>query len=214
MLIRRGLHLRVEFGLLSGIDLTSDDLGTKMMASVLAAVSDTDATLDLPGLLAGHLRTTGDETVRQALASGQTIRSGHGYSVRITAPLALHRAALEQSAALADAGPTERKAHRVYAARVTVVQATRLHPPCPGETLRRDAFERKLSLRRSHIRPLRPGGTRSFTLRRRRPWLILTDHVEGAGGGVIVSAREASLMIRDCAAVLTFSRPRCRSAMS
>ncbi|GAA5065188.1 hypothetical protein GCM10023259_057270 [Thermocatellispora tengchongensis] len=63
--------------------------------------SDPDATLDLPGLLADHLRTTGDETVRQALASGQTIRRGHGYSVRITAPLTLHRVALEQSAALA-----------------------------------------------------------------------------------------------------------------
>ncbi|WP_433444990.1 hypothetical protein [Nonomuraea sp. CA-141351] len=83
-----------------------------------------DATLDLPGLLADHLRTTGDETVRQALASGQAIRRGHGYSVRITAPLALHRAALEQSAAHANAGPTERKAHRVYTARVTAVQAT------------------------------------------------------------------------------------------
>ncbi|MEU6744396.1 hypothetical protein [Streptosporangium sandarakinum] len=58
----------------------------------------------------------------------RTIRCGHGYSVRITAPLTLHRAALEQSAALAEAGPTERKAHRVYAARVTAVQATRLHP--------------------------------------------------------------------------------------
>jgi hypothetical protein len=69
-----------------------------------------------------------DETIRQALASGQTIRRGHGHSVRITAPLALHTAALEQSAALADASPTERKAHRVYAARVTSVQATRLHP--------------------------------------------------------------------------------------
>ena len=91
------------------------------------AASDPDATLDLPGLLADHLRTTGDETVRQALASGQTIRRGHGYSVRTTAPFALHRAALEQSAALADAGPTERKAHRVYTARVTAVQATRLH---------------------------------------------------------------------------------------
>ncbi|MEV4185673.1 recombinase family protein [Streptosporangium canum] len=222
VLIRRGLHLRVESGLLSGIDLAGDDPGTKMMVSVLAAVlefqrdmisentregvaaakaagktlgrpaaldqdkaatiaeeyregaavkalarrhqvapktirrvldaagarnlpgqfdvppTDTgerhcvpvpgpDATLDLPGLLADHLRTTGDETIRQALASGHTIRRGHGYSVRITAPLALHRAALEQSAALADASPTERKAHRVYAARVIAVQATRLH---------------------------------------------------------------------------------------
>ncbi|GAA2881860.1 hypothetical protein GCM10010517_44960 [Streptosporangium fragile] len=78
--------------------------------------------LDLPGLLADHLRTTGAETVRQTLASGQTIRRGHGYSIRIAAPLALHRAALEQSAALADAGPAEHKAHRVYAARVTAAR--------------------------------------------------------------------------------------------
>lgn len=38
VLVRRGLHLRVESGLLSGIDLASDDPGTKMMVSVLAAV--------------------------------------------------------------------------------------------------------------------------------------------------------------------------------
>ncbi|WP_433258287.1 recombinase family protein [Streptosporangium sp. CA-135522] len=37
-LIRRGLPLRVESGLLSGIDLAGDDPGTKMMVSVLAAV--------------------------------------------------------------------------------------------------------------------------------------------------------------------------------
>ncbi|MEW1551340.1 recombinase family protein [Streptomyces tsukubensis] len=38
VLIRRGLHLRVESGLLSGIDLAADDSGTKMMIQVLAAV--------------------------------------------------------------------------------------------------------------------------------------------------------------------------------
>ncbi|MQY08878.1 hypothetical protein ACRB68_69890 [Actinomadura sp. RB68] len=38
MLIRRGLHLRVESGLLSGIDLAADDPGTKMMVNVLASV--------------------------------------------------------------------------------------------------------------------------------------------------------------------------------
>ncbi|MGW3684434.1 recombinase family protein [Streptomyces prasinus] len=38
VLIRRGLHLRVESGLLSGIDLAADDPGTKMVVSVLAAV--------------------------------------------------------------------------------------------------------------------------------------------------------------------------------
>ncbi|MFC9825171.1 hypothetical protein ACFWG6_32025 [Streptomyces erythrochromogenes] len=37
-LIRRGLHLQAESGLLSGIDLVSDDPGTRMFVSVLAAV--------------------------------------------------------------------------------------------------------------------------------------------------------------------------------
>jgi DNA invertase Pin-like site-specific DNA recombinase len=215
VLIRRGLHLRVESGLLSGIDLASDDPGTKMMVSVLAAVlefqrdmisentregvaaaeaagktlgrpaslaqdqttavvaayrdgtavkalarqykvapktirrvldaaharempapfdtalaadavqadhsPDPEVVLDLPGLLADHLRTAGDDAVRQAIAAGQTIRRGQGHSVRLTAPLALHRAALQQSAALAEptAGPAARKAHRAYATRVT-----------------------------------------------------------------------------------------------
>lgn len=40
VLIRRGLHLRVESGLLPGIDLAGDDPGTKMMVSVLAAVPE------------------------------------------------------------------------------------------------------------------------------------------------------------------------------
>ena len=38
VLICRGLRLCVESGLLSGIDLASDDPGTKMMVQVLAAV--------------------------------------------------------------------------------------------------------------------------------------------------------------------------------
>ncbi|MFJ2589716.1 recombinase family protein [Streptomyces sp. NPDC087538] len=38
VLIRRGLHLKVESGLLSGIDLAADDPGTKVVVSVLAAV--------------------------------------------------------------------------------------------------------------------------------------------------------------------------------
>ncbi|MFF8293571.1 recombinase family protein [Streptomyces sp. NPDC016309] len=209
-LIRRGLHLRVESGLLSGIDLASDDPGTKMMVSVLAAVlefqrdmisentregvaaaeaagkvlgrpaaldeaeaadvvqayqqgaavkalarlhgvdpktirrvldaagarqlpeqldvlpdqpakqqlePDPEITLDLPGLLADHLAGVGGETVRAALASGQS------HSLRVTAPLELHRTTLQQAAALAAeaAGPAERKAHRVYATRITAV---------------------------------------------------------------------------------------------
>ncbi|MET9562527.1 recombinase family protein [Streptomyces tauricus] len=38
VLIRRGLHLKVASGLLSGIDLAADDPGTKMVVNVLAAV--------------------------------------------------------------------------------------------------------------------------------------------------------------------------------
>ncbi|MFI0420784.1 recombinase family protein [Spongiactinospora sp. 9N601] len=214
VLIRRGLHLRVESGLLSGIDLASDDPGTKMMVNVLAAVLEFQRdmisestregvaaaeasgktlgrpaalnqdqaakvveafgegaavkalarqhqvdpktirrvldsagarelpvqldvlpdpaaeqlpepnpviTLDLPGLLADHLLAGGDETVRTALSSGRTIRRGQGHSLRITAPLELHRTALQQAAALAteSASSAERKAHRVYATRIT-----------------------------------------------------------------------------------------------
>jgi putative DNA-invertase from lambdoid prophage Rac len=85
---------------------------------------DPEIALELPGLLADHLATTIDETVRRALASGRTIRRGQGRSLRITAPLELHRAALQQSAALAadTAGPAERKAHRVYATRITAAE--------------------------------------------------------------------------------------------
>ncbi|MFE5558105.1 recombinase family protein [Streptomyces sp. NPDC056544] len=135
MLIRRDLHLRVESGLLSGIDLASDKPDTKMMASVLAAVLEfqrdmisenthegiaaaaasgktlgrpagpparrvldaggardlpehldvlpagadeqhqqgcveTEFTIGLPGRLADHLRTAGDETIRRPAPPG------------------------------------------------------------------------------------------------------------------------------------------------
>ncbi|MGI5201378.1 hypothetical protein ACQEU6_07290 [Spirillospora sp. CA-108201] len=87
-------------------------------------------TLDLPGLLADHLRAGGDDTIRQALIWGRIIRRGKGYSIRLTMPLELHHAALQQSAALAaeDAGPAERKAYRVYATRITAAQ----QPRTPG----------------------------------------------------------------------------------
>ncbi|MEV4182908.1 hypothetical protein AB0J28_15885 [Streptosporangium canum] len=89
-----------------------------------------DVVLDVPGRLADLLHIAGDEVVRLALVSGRNIRRGPSYSVRMMAPLALHRAVLEQSAAAAgSAGPAERKAYRVYAARVAAVQVTRLHGP-------------------------------------------------------------------------------------
>ncbi|MFE4539677.1 recombinase family protein [Streptomyces scopuliridis] len=216
VLIRRGLHLRVESGLLSGIDLASDDPGTKMMVSVLAAVlefqrdmisentkegvaaaeasgktlgrpaaldegeatelveahregvavkalarqygiapktvrrvldaagardvpddlselldgdvqtvaADPVAVVDVPGLVAERLLDVADDAVRQALAAGQTIRRGQGYSLRVAAPLGVHRAALEACAVLAadGASPAGRKAYRVYAERVEAAQ--------------------------------------------------------------------------------------------
>jgi putative DNA-invertase from lambdoid prophage Rac len=91
---------------------------------------DPEVTLDLPGLLADHLNAAGDDTVRQGLAAARTIRRGQGHSGRLTAPLTLHRAALHQSATLAapGAGPAERKAHRVYATRITTAE----QQPPPG----------------------------------------------------------------------------------
>jgi len=217
VLIRRGLHLRVESGLLSGIDLASDDPGTKMMVSVLAAVLEfqrdmisentregvaaaeasgktlgrpaavsadaagrivaayhdgtavkalarqhdvaprtirrvldaagarapdqnpnglvdgvgddrvaaadrMEITLDVPGLIADHLRDVGDAEVRAALDDGHIVRRGQGHSVRLSAPATLHRNLLAQSGGLADAGPAERKAYRVYAARIATAE--------------------------------------------------------------------------------------------
>ncbi|WP_433191217.1 recombinase family protein [Actinoallomurus sp. CA-150999] len=63
-----------------------------------APATQTSVKLDLPGLLADHLHTAGDDTIRQALATGRTIRCGQGHTIRLTAPLELHHAALQQSA--------------------------------------------------------------------------------------------------------------------
>ncbi|MFP3963003.1 helix-turn-helix domain-containing protein [Actinomadura fulvescens] len=81
-------------------------------------------TLDLPGLLADHLNAAGDDAVRQALGAGRTIRRGQGHTVRVTAPIALHRAALRQSGALAaeGAGPAARKASIMQCAAVRILR--------------------------------------------------------------------------------------------
>ncbi|QCX82379.1 Putative DNA-invertase (plasmid) [Streptomyces sp. YIM 121038] len=81
---------------------------------------------DVPGLLSEHLKDTPDTAVGAALRGGRTIRRGQGYSVRVTAPLALHQAVLEQCAALAGGGavPAGRKAYRAYADRITAVRVT------------------------------------------------------------------------------------------
>lgn len=81
VLTRRGLHLRVESGLLSGIDLASDDPGTKMMVSVLAAVLEFQRDMISENTREGvaAVNAAGDDAVRQALAAGRTIRRGQGH---------------------------------------------------------------------------------------------------------------------------------------
>jgi putative DNA-invertase from lambdoid prophage Rac len=221
VLIRRGLHLRVESGLLSGIDLAADDSGTKMMIQVLAAVlefqrdlisentkegvasaeaagktlgrpaaldqgevieiveayregaavkalarqyrvdpkvirraldsagarevpddlgvllgdldddqeqvlADPTVAVDVPGLVVKHLLNGEDAKIREALRDGRTIRRGQGYSVRVTGPLSLHQAMIEQSSAALMQSPAGRKAHRLHSNRVL---ALRVPPP-------------------------------------------------------------------------------------
>ncbi|MDV9187667.1 hypothetical protein R6L23_05440 [Streptomyces sp. SR27] len=67
------------------------------------------------------LPDTEHAAVREVLAAGLTVRRGQGYSVRVTAPLSVHRAALALCAELADdgAGPAAKKAYRVYSERLT-----------------------------------------------------------------------------------------------
>ena len=81
---------------------------------------DQAVAVDVPGLLAERLRNAPDTAIRDALHHGRTIRRGQGYSVRVTAPLTVHRAMLAQCADLTGDGasPAGRKAYRVYADRV------------------------------------------------------------------------------------------------
>jgi putative DNA-invertase from lambdoid prophage Rac len=76
--------------------------------------------IDVPGLLAEHLKGTKVAEIREALRGGRPIRRGQGYSVRVTAPLALHQSVLQQCAVVASDGSTSagRKAYRVYADRI------------------------------------------------------------------------------------------------
>jgi hypothetical protein len=80
-------------------------------------------TIDVPGLLAEHLKATEVAEIREALRGGRRILRGQGYSVRVSAPLVLHQAALKQCTVLADGGftPTGRKAFRTYADRIAAV---------------------------------------------------------------------------------------------
>jgi hypothetical protein len=77
--------------------------------------------IDVPGLLAKHLKATKVAEIREALRGGRTIRREQDYSVRVTVPLAVHQATLKQCADLTGVGstPAGRKAYRTYADRIT-----------------------------------------------------------------------------------------------
>lgn len=83
----------------------------------------------MPGTLADHLTEDGtapmeDGTAtRKALTQAETIRRGKGYSLRVLAPMSVHRELLELAWPLAggegsEATPAERKAYRAYADRI------------------------------------------------------------------------------------------------
>ncbi|MEU0287459.1 recombinase family protein [Streptomyces sp. NPDC006147] len=99
--------------------------GEEELAPEASAPADPVVSIDVPGLLSEHLQDTVDVAVQEALRGGRTIRRGQGYSLRVAAPLNVHRAVLEACSALAadGAAPAGRKAYRVYADRVTSAQA-------------------------------------------------------------------------------------------
>lgn len=83
----------------------------------------------MPGILANHLTEDGTAPMgegtatRKALTQAETIRRGKGYSLRVLAPISVHRELLELAQPLAggensEATPAERKAYRVYADRI------------------------------------------------------------------------------------------------
>ncbi|MFE6520863.1 hypothetical protein [Streptomyces sp. NPDC057794] len=81
--------------------------------------------LDMPGKVADYLRTTEVEPVeRAALDQGVAVRRGQGYTLRVSAVLAVHRQLLARCQPL-DGGhgvptvPAQRKARREYENRVS-----------------------------------------------------------------------------------------------
>ncbi|MEU7261660.1 recombinase family protein [Streptomyces rimosus] len=89
---------------------------------VQAADADPAVAVDVPGLVAEHLADVADDAIRQALNAGKTIRRGQGYLLRVTAPLSVHLAMIEHSAAALRQSPAGRKAHRIHCARVAAVR--------------------------------------------------------------------------------------------
>ncbi|MFC9536005.1 recombinase family protein [Streptomyces sp. NPDC056975] len=83
--------------------------------------------LDMPGKVADFLRSTDLEPAeRAALGEGVTVRRGQGYTLRVSAVLAVHRQLLDRCQPLdnTSAIPAQRKARREYATRVNALRAT------------------------------------------------------------------------------------------
>ncbi|MFD0039899.1 recombinase family protein [Streptomyces anulatus] len=91
---------------------------------------DLPVALDMPGKVADFLRAADLEpTERDALDHGVTVRSGQGYTLRVSAVPAVHLALLARCQPL-DGGhgvptvPAQRKAHREYESRVSTLTPT------------------------------------------------------------------------------------------
>ncbi|MGD9483445.1 resolvase [Streptomyces sp. TRM70308] len=78
-------------------------------------------TFDMPGKVADFLRAADLEPAeRDALDQGVTVRRGQGYTLRVTAVLAMHRGLLDRCQPLVrcQGVPAQRKARREYENRV------------------------------------------------------------------------------------------------
>ncbi len=88
-------------------------------------------TLDMPGKVADYLHAAElDDAERVALDHGMTVRRGQGYTVRVSAAPAVHRALLDRCQPLDGtlAIPAQRKARREYENRVNALPATTVRP--------------------------------------------------------------------------------------
>lgn len=99
-----------------GADHHSRDYGDDAEEGVHGRGDDAGALPVQKVIDSGQAEAAGDRQLR----GGRAIRRGQGYSVRVTAPLTLHQAALKQCAALVGDGsaPAGRKAYRSYADRI------------------------------------------------------------------------------------------------
>lgn len=81
---------------------------------------DLPVTMLVPGLIARQLAAVEqlDDAAAEALREGQEVRRGQGWSLHVTAGRAVHQALLDAAAGIVGETPAERKALRIYRARV------------------------------------------------------------------------------------------------